>query len=88
MNARAAALAATGLLAAGLPTLAAAADPAAAWPSRPVRIVIGSSPGGVVDISARVVGQRLADSWKQQVIADNRPGAGGMVAAEIGRAHV
>lgn len=83
VNVHTAALAATGLLAAGLPTLAAAADPAAAWPNRPVRIVIGSSPGGVVDISARVVGQRLADAWKQQVIADNRPGAGGMVAAAL-----
>lgn len=83
MNVRAAALAATGLLATGLPTLTTAADPVAAWPSRPVRIVIGSSPGGVVDISARVVGQRLADAWKQQVIADNRPGAGGMVAAAL-----
>ncbi|MCE2949744.1 MAG: tripartite tricarboxylate transporter substrate-binding protein [bacterium] len=60
-----------------------AADPGSGWPSRPVRIVIGSSPGGVVDVSARVVGQRLAEAWKQQVIADNRPGAGGVVAAAI-----
>jgi tripartite-type tricarboxylate transporter receptor subunit TctC len=61
---------------------AAAADPAASYPSRPIRVVIGFSPGSTVDISARVIGQKLTESWKQQVVPDNRPSAGGIIAAQ------
>ena len=50
---------------------------------RPIRIVVPFSPGGAADILARVVGQRLTESWGQQVIIDNRTGAGGIVGSEI-----
>ena len=60
-----------------------AADEAAGYPSKPIRVVIGFSAGGVVDVSMRIIGQKLSDTWKQQVIADNRAGAGGIIAAQI-----
>lgn len=66
-----------------LPCAAFAADAASSYPSKPIRIVIGFSAGSTVDISARVIGQKLTESWKQQVIADNRPSAGGIIAAQI-----
>jgi tripartite-type tricarboxylate transporter receptor subunit TctC len=62
--------------------IAAAADPAANYPNRPIRVVIGFSPGSTVDVSARVIGQKLTETWKQQVVADNRPSAGGIIAAQ------
>jgi tripartite-type tricarboxylate transporter receptor subunit TctC len=51
------------------------------YPNRPIHILVGFTPGGGPDITARYVGQKLADAWKQQVIVDNRPGAGGTIAA-------
>ncbi len=66
-----------------LPTGARAADEAADYPNKPIRVVIGFSAGGVVDVSLRIIGQKLSDAWKQQVVADNRPGAGGVIAAQI-----
>jgi tripartite-type tricarboxylate transporter receptor subunit TctC len=69
-------------MSAALPS-AQAADEAADYPNRPIRVVIGFSAGGVVDVSVRIIGQKLAERWKQQVVADNRAGAGGMIAAQI-----
>ena len=66
-----------------LPTPAHGADAAASFPTRPIRIVIGFTAGGVVDISSRVIAQKLAESWKQQVVVDNRPSAGGIIGAQI-----
>ena len=64
-----------------------AAD-AGAFPAKPIRIVIGFTPGGGPDITARLIGQRLTESWKQQVVVDNRPGAGGTIAAHtVARAN-
>ncbi len=59
-----------------------AADAARDYPTKPIRIVIGFGAGSTVDVSARVVGKGLSESWKQQVIADNRPSAGGILAAQ------
>ena len=60
----------------------AAAGAAPGFPVKPVRIVIGFTPGGVPDITARYIAQKLSESWKQQVIVDNRAGAGGAIAAQ------
>ena len=70
------------LLAAAL--IAAAALPAAAqnFPQKPVRTVIGYTPGGTTDVVARIIGQKLTELWGQSVIVDSRPGAAGNIGAE------
>src|SRR6476619_6073165 len=55
---------------------------AQAYPSRPVRIVVGFPAGGQIDIIARLIGQWLSDRLGQQFYIDNRPGAASNVAAE------
>jgi tripartite-type tricarboxylate transporter receptor subunit TctC len=64
-------------LVASIPALAQPAD----YPSRPIHILVGFTPGGGPDITARWIAQKLGEAWKQQVIVENRPGAGGTVAA-------
>jgi tripartite-type tricarboxylate transporter receptor subunit TctC len=54
-----------------------------AYPAKPVRMIIGFPPGGGTDIVGRIVAQKLAESLGQQVIADNRGGASGQLAAEL-----
>jgi tripartite-type tricarboxylate transporter receptor subunit TctC len=53
------------------------------WPARPVRLVATFSPGGGADLTGRIMGARLAETWKQTVVVENRPGAGGSIGAEL-----
>jgi len=53
------------------------------YPNRPLRFVVPFTPGGSNDIFARVIGQRLSEAMGQPVLIDNRPGAGGLLGAEI-----
>jgi tripartite-type tricarboxylate transporter receptor subunit TctC len=73
--------------AAGLILVAAAANAQAqAYPSKPIRWIVPFPPGGSTDLLARVVGQKLTESWGQQVVVENRGGAGGTLgAAEAAR---
>ena len=53
-----------------------------AWPAKPVRVIVTFTAGGAADLTARVVGEKLTDIWKQQVIVENRIGAGGNIGVE------
>ena len=53
------------------------------YPAKPVRVIIPFTAGSAVDTVARVIGQRLSDAWKQQVVNDNRVGAAGIIGTEI-----
>jgi tripartite-type tricarboxylate transporter receptor subunit TctC len=55
----------------------------AAYPNRPVKLVIPFPPGGPLDIVGRAIAQKLTDAWGQSVVVDNRPGAGGNIGADI-----
>jgi tripartite-type tricarboxylate transporter receptor subunit TctC len=57
----------------------AAAQP---YPGRPVRIILPQAAGGAVDVAARPIAQKLTETWGQQVIVDNRPGANGIIGME------
>ncbi len=63
--------------------LAATHAAAQSFPDKPVRFVVASGPGGSTDGVSRIVGDKLAEYWGQQLVHDNRPGAGGILAAEI-----
>ncbi|MDO9411248.1 MAG: tripartite tricarboxylate transporter substrate binding protein [Pseudolabrys sp.] len=69
-----------GLAALVLPTIPASAQAPAAWPSRPVRFIIPLGPGSGADITARLVGDKLAAKWGQSVVVENRPGGDAVVA--------
>jgi tripartite-type tricarboxylate transporter receptor subunit TctC len=59
------------------------AQDAASYPAKTIRIVIALAPGGGVDTSGRLLGQKFTDAWGQQAVAENRPGAGGTIATEL-----
>ena len=52
------------------------------FPSRPVRVIVPFTAGSAIDVNARVIGQKLADSWGQPVVTDNRPGANTIIGTE------
>jgi tripartite-type tricarboxylate transporter receptor subunit TctC len=61
-----------------------ASDPAASYPSRPIRFIAPFVPGGPSDTLSRILGQKLTESWGQPVVVDNRGSAGGIVGFELG----
>ncbi len=60
-----------------------AAEAPASYPSKPIRMIVPVAPGGGADITTRTIGQKLAERFGQQIIVDNRAGAGGIVGLEI-----
>src|ERR1700731_2742008 len=70
---------ALGGAAAALPFAARAEDQ---YPTRTVRIIVPSTPGGITDLLARVIGQGLSQSWGQPVVIENRPGADELIGTE------
>src|SRR5262245_17687583 len=56
-------------------------DASQAYPNRPIRILVGFSPGSTTDLLARLVGQKLNEAWGQPVVVENRPSAGGVLAS-------
>ncbi len=63
--------------------LIACAASAQTFPTKPIRIIVGAGSGGGVDTISRIVGQRLDERWGQQVVVEDRPGAGGAIASEL-----
>jgi len=53
------------------------------YPTKPVRFIVGTAPGGSTDTIARIVAQELSKTWGQNVVVDNRPGAGATIAADL-----
>ena len=54
-----------------------------AFPSRPIRMLVGFTPGGTTDVIARIVAQKMSENLGRPVVIDNRPGAGANIAAEL-----
>ncbi len=73
-----AALAATSVLA-----QVTASGTAQAWPAKAIRMIIPVPPGGTSDILARMIGQKLTETWGQQIIVESRPGAGGNIGVDL-----
>src|SRR5262245_35256751 len=63
-------------------TVCASAQVETKFPTRPVRLLLPFGPGGVADVTMRLLGQKLGEKWGQQVIIENRPGAGGVLAQQ------
>ena len=64
-------------------TLSAGAALAQAWPAKPVRVIVPYVPGGSGDIMARIFAVRMSEAWGQSVVVENRPGATGMIGANV-----
>ncbi|HTE15069.1 MAG TPA: tripartite tricarboxylate transporter substrate binding protein [Burkholderiales bacterium] len=71
------------LLAVATGAMASTTVVAQSFPNKPVRFVVASGPGGSTDGVSRIIGDKLSEVWGQQLVHDNRPGAGGILAAEI-----
>jgi tripartite-type tricarboxylate transporter receptor subunit TctC len=72
-----------GLLVAAATTVAQAQDPAANYPNRPIRMIVGFAAGGGNDLFARLIGQKLSENIGQAVVIENKPGAGGRIAVDF-----
>lgn len=70
-------------VAATQPALAQKSDAAADFPARPIRIIVPFTPGGQPDIFSRMISQHMSGTLRQQIVVDNRPGAGGMIGSRI-----
>jgi len=68
---------------AALLLFAAAAAHSQPYPNKPARLLVGFAPGGGVDVTARIVAAKLTELWGQQLVVDNRAGAGGTIATDI-----
>lgn len=74
-----------GVLAWGVGTGVYAADAAAGYPARPIRMLVPNAPGSSVDTLSRIIGSKMGEVIGQQVVVDNRAGAGGIVGMEIAK---
>jgi len=78
------ALCLTAALVGALPVTAAQAqEPIESWPSKPIRVILPFAAGGPSDIITRLIGQHLTEIWKQPLVIDNKPGAGGVIGTEM-----
>jgi tripartite-type tricarboxylate transporter receptor subunit TctC len=73
----------TAILSFSLIVLCHAAALAQNYPVKPIRVIVPFPAGGIADVFARVIGAKLNDAWGQQVVVENRPGAGGNIGADI-----
>ncbi len=69
----------------GLATLVASSAPAGAetYPDKPIRLIVPFGAGGITDVAGRLIAQYLGEELKQQIVIENRPGAGGSIAAQV-----
>jgi tripartite-type tricarboxylate transporter receptor subunit TctC len=71
------------VIAAAIAALVAQTVAAQTYPMRPIRMVVPFPPGAASDFLARVLGQKMGEAWGQQVVVDNRPGAGGLIGGSV-----
>src|SRR5512133_3726683 len=70
------------LITASLVSITVQAQTAASYPSHPIRMIVPSAPGSGPDIMARAIGQKITEAYGQQVVIDDKPGAGGIIGSE------